>query len=284
MEIIDVEQGSVDWKNIRAKKIGASDAPAIMKVSKWKTPYSLWIEKLGHTQDKSLSKYMQRGLDLEPIAREKYLENTGIRVAPCVAISDKYPWMMASVDGFDGNKNIVEIKCPGQEDHNMALSGKIPQHYYPQLQHQMFVFEVEKAFYFSFDGKDGVILEILRDDSYIEKLILEEKKFFDCVRTLEAPEFEIKDFMVNETEVFSNLAKEYLIVNEALSQLQIKLAEIKEELIVKAGNQNTIGAGLKLQKVIRKGNPKYSAIPELKVIDLDQYRGDPVSYWKISEC
>ncbi len=43
-------QHSNEWLELRKNKIGASDAPIIMKVSPWKTPYRLWEEKLGLTE------------------------------------------------------------------------------------------------------------------------------------------------------------------------------------------------------------------------------------------
>ncbi len=38
-------QNTPEWHAFRRKRIGASDAPVIMGISPWKTPYQLWIEK-----------------------------------------------------------------------------------------------------------------------------------------------------------------------------------------------------------------------------------------------
>jgi putative phage-type endonuclease len=120
---------------------------------------------------------MQRGLDLEPIARENFIRSTGIQVMPIVVVKD---WAMASLDGMsDDGSCIVEIKCPGSRDHSTALKGKIPDHYQAQLQHQMYVTGLQETFYYSFDGKEGVYFKVKRDDEYIERMVNKEKKFYE---------------------------------------------------------------------------------------------------------
>ena len=42
-----MEQKSEEWLDWRKKGIGSSDAPIIMGVSPWKTPFELWEEKTG---------------------------------------------------------------------------------------------------------------------------------------------------------------------------------------------------------------------------------------------
>ena len=42
---IELTQNTPEWLEFRRKKIGASDAPIILEVSTWKTPYQLWLVK-----------------------------------------------------------------------------------------------------------------------------------------------------------------------------------------------------------------------------------------------
>ena len=93
-------QQTPEWLELRRKKIGASDAPCIMGVSPWKTPYELWLEKLtGKEQSQTWA--MKEGIRKEEEARTEFEKQTGIIVFPKVLISDKYDWMMASLDGID---------------------------------------------------------------------------------------------------------------------------------------------------------------------------------------
>jgi putative phage-type endonuclease len=177
--IVDVEQGSKAWHELRKSKITATDAPVIMGASPWKTKHQLYYEKTESGYEIVINERMQRGLDLEPIARETFIFSTGTFVAPAVVVKD---WAMASLDGItkDGSY-IIEIKCPGEKYHAIALQGKVPDHYYPQLQHQMYVTDLKEAGYVSFDGKDFVCVKVQRDDAYIERMVEEEKKFYECL-------------------------------------------------------------------------------------------------------
>src|SRR5271170_1345030 len=121
-------QNTPEWLEMRRNKIGASDAPIIMQVSPWKTPYQLWEEKLGIAKQKQISYEMQRGTNLEEIARQEFEKMTGLIIFPQVVQHPNFEWMIASLDGIDlAHENIVEIKCPGINDHQYALDGKIPE-------------------------------------------------------------------------------------------------------------------------------------------------------------
>ena len=177
-----------EWEAMRKDKIGASDAPIIMGVSPFDTPYSLWQKKLNLLPPTELSSAMARGHDLEPIALGEVQDRLGVAVKPQVKFHPQLPWMMASLDGLsDDGQTLVEVKCPGQVDHKTAQEGNIPDKYIPQLQHQLEVCELEKGYYFSYDGKAGVLVEFFRDDKYIKKLITVEKEFFICMQDLTPP-------------------------------------------------------------------------------------------------
>ena len=177
-----MKQGSQEWLDFRKNKIGASDAPVIMGVSPWKKPLTLWEEKMGLKKEKVNSYFMQRGLHLEASARLYFNAMMGLNTQPDMSINFNYPWMIASLDGYDPNKNVaVEIKCPGKEDHKLALQGKIPEKYYPQLQHQMAVMELNSIYYLSFDGKSGPIIHVNRNQYYIDQMIKKEEKFYQCL-------------------------------------------------------------------------------------------------------
>lgn len=176
-------QGSPEWLKLRRSKVTASDACIIMG-SPYKTKARLYEEKTLEIET-FVSSRMQRGLDLEPIARDLFTLKTGIEMIPRVSVKD---WAMASLDGISSRNEILEIKCPGEKDHSIALSGKIPEHYIAQLQHEMYVFDSEKVYYFSFDGFDGVVVEVNRDEDYIKKMLVEEWKFYECLMNRKPPQ------------------------------------------------------------------------------------------------
>jgi putative phage-type endonuclease len=277
-------QGTNEWLNMRRNHIGASDAPVIMGVSPWKSAYSLWEEKVGFRENSPSTYAMQRGLDLEEKARKCFESKTNLIVFPRVMFHSDYNWMMASMDGLDiEEENAVEIKCPGKEDHLVAVNGMIPDKYYPQLQHQMEVCNLEKMFYFSFDGSDGVIVECVRDDKYIKKLLKEERDFYDHMVDFVPPKMSEKDFDVRTDDIWRSSVEEWIRASQELNKWEKTEKELKQHLIEMANGKNTKGAGITVSKILRKGNIDYSKIKEMNGIDLDMYRRDPVEYWKISK-
>ena len=275
-------QGTADWLEMRRSYIGASDAPVIMGVSPWKTPYQLWKEKLG-LYEQETNKAMRRGTSMEETARREFELTTGYVTKPKVVFSTQYDWMMASLDGItDAGDVLVEIKCPGSVDHSSAVSGRVPDKYMPQMQHQMACTGLDHGYYFSFNGTTGALVEVERDDDYIKKLITKEQRFWESIQEMEAPELEDRDFHLRSDVEWTQTAEEYKSLRLQLKALELQEKKLKERLIDISGNSNIVGGGIKLSKVLRKGAVEYTKIPELIDVDLESYRKGPVEYWKVS--
>jgi putative phage-type endonuclease len=172
-------QGTEAWKELRYTKITASDASVILGVNPWMTRDNLLKQKLRLFPETIINSSMQRGIDLEPIARKRFEQMTGILVVPDVKIHPINDWMMVSLDGISiDEKDIVEIKCTNKKNHELAKNGIIPGIYYPQVQHQISVCGVDSCHYFSFDGHDGIIVLVERDDNFINEMIEKEYEFY----------------------------------------------------------------------------------------------------------
>lgn len=282
MKKLQLEQGSAEWHEFRKNHIGASDAPVIMNLSPWTTPYQLWRRMLDLDPPKTTNSAMQRGNDLEPLARMLVEESFGEEFEPVVCVSDNIEWMSASLDAISKNeKTVVEIKCPGKEDHLAAIGNVIPEKYVPQLQHQMSVCELDFMYYFSFDGKDGKLLKAYRDDDYINRMIEAETIFWECVQTLTAPPFGDKDFIERKDFQWLQGSKDWLETKNQLKELEEKEQKQRQYLIQLAENQSCKGNGITLTKIVRKGNIEYEKIPELMGLDLEKYRKNNIETWRI---
>lgn len=278
---MNMKQGSIEWIAMRKNHIGASDAPIIMGVSPYTTPYELWLDKLGLAKDKIVTASMQRGNQLEPKAREIFQAHTGIEMIPKVIVHPDISYMMASLDGISSEGFAVEIKCPGAIDHASALNGEVPEKYIPQLQHQMEVCGLEWIFYFSFDGENGKILEVKRDQNYIDKMLIKEKEFWDCVLNFEPPEFTSKDYVTRNDNEWRLYAEQYRISDQTIKASQQIKDRAKDNLIRLSGKSSCQGAGLKLCHIVRKGNIPYKDIPEIQKMDLEKYRKPATETWRI---
>lgn len=285
MRIIEgLEQGSAEWLALRKKSIGASEAPIIMGESPWTTPYQLWCRKLGLEPEQSDNSAMAEGRRKEPLVREMLRRGYPDPIMPIVAQHDTCDWLIASLDGIDSDGRIYEIKCPGIADHEKADKGYVPEKYRAQLQHQMLVTGKSCVIYASYNETFDpplVSFKVDRDDEYIGKLATALQDFYRCMETLVAPPLTDRDFVEKSDLAWQEAVTLY---REACRQADY-FSELKEtarkELLELSSGLNTKGCGLKLSKVVRKGTVDYSAIPELKEINLDQYRKAPVVSYRI---
>jgi putative phage-type endonuclease len=279
-----MEQNTKEWLDLRKNHIGASDAPIIMGVSPWRTPYQLWQEKLGLGESQTETQAMRYGKQMEEPARQAYEKYTGNLVCPEVIFHPTKKFMMASLDGLSFDRSIaVEIKNSNSEDHRIAKDGKIPEKYYPQVQHQLACLGINMLHYFSYRDGDGVVVEVERDHTYIESLYKEEESFWNKVLNLDAPDLGERDFVKIEDENFARLAAEWGNLTKQLALLEKKEKEYRAALIARANGQNARGNGITLTKIVRKGAVDYKKVPELIGVDLEVYRKEPVESWRISQ-
>lgn len=290
MKILTLEQNTPEWHEFRRTHIGASDAPIIMGVSPFRTPLQLWQDKTqGTTQFQNSA--MKRGIELEPKARaefEKLFEELffqKVTILPCVAQSDEREYAIASLDGYDLDARVcAEIKCPGEKDHQLAVDGKIPPKYMPQLQHQLYVTGLNKMYYFSYGENNAypVILECTRDDEYIANMLLEEEKFYRCMLSKTPPALTERDYVERTEEDFCAISILYCRLKMEIAKLQEQEERTKEKLIELAGGQNCTVGALKISQITRQGSVDYSKIKELHGVDLNQYRKPASSYTSIT--
>lgn len=276
-------QGSKEWLQMRKNHIGASDAPVIMGVSPWKTTYQLWEEKCGLSGEQETTSAMKYGHDMEEPARQAYEKHTGNLVSPTVVFHPEKDYMMASLDGisFEGDIS-VEIKNVRDEDHKQAKNGKVPEKYFPQVQHQLACLGHDRLHYFSVNSGDCALVEVKRDNEYIKKLYDLEEKFWDNVKNLREPELTEKDYITIADEQNITIAKELKAIQQQIKELEETAKKHKQTLIEASGGKNAKIGPVKLTKSIRKGTVDYGKIIELEGVDLDQYRKEPVIAWRVS--
>jgi len=81
---------------------------------------------------------------------------------------------------------------------------------------------------------------------------------------------------------FTTTAEKLLEIQKKIKFLKIKEKEEAERLKSICGEETTSFNGYTYKNIERKGSIKYTLIPELKKINLEQYRSEPTSYWKLS--
>jgi putative phage-type endonuclease len=276
-------QGTPEWHRWRLQGIGASDAPVIMRDSRYRTPRVLWSIKTGRGEEESDKPAAQRGRALESVAREVYEAKVGIQMEPLCLTHDRLVWMRASLDGvsFDGAV-VLEIKCPlSSGDHALAREGQIPPHYYAQLQHQLEVTGAEEAHYWSFDGADGALVRTQPDRDYIGRLVAAEEAFWQRVLENRWPEDDGELDRGVDSE-WRGAAIEYRRAKARLDEAAASEETARGRLEQLATARRTYGCGVEVLRSLRKGAINYAAVPELRGVDLELHRKPAVEVVRIN--
>lgn len=176
MQILNFTQGSEEWHNARLGRFGGTDAQAIATAGKGLE--TLCYQKVGEILTKRPAKEpytngdMERGVELEPIARQAYELETGLKVTE-VGYILKNEFVGVSPDGLVEDKGMLEIKSPSDAVFVKYLfDRKIETKYLWQMQHQMLVAERDWVDFVVFnDGLNKLdITRVNRDEAMIKKL------------------------------------------------------------------------------------------------------------------
>jgi putative phage-type endonuclease len=274
--IMKLVQGSAEWHEHRRKHRNASETPAVLGVSPWQTPYQLWQVKLGLVEPE-VTPAMLHGTQLEPQARAAYEALTGHVMQPLVLVDGEYG---ASLDGVSlAGDRVLEIKCPFKGRHSTLWktveSGRLPEHYQWQVQHQLMVTKAEIADVFVFDGTEGIQLEVTPDLNAWPQIHEAWDAFMRCVTGAQAPPLTARDTRVRHDPEWISAAAAYLELRTAYDVLWSNLEEAKAKLIGLTGHAKEQGGGVSVTRLWKRGNVDYKNIPELKGLDLERYRVAP---------
>ena len=189
-----MNQGSDEWFEARMGKVTASRVADIL--AKTKSGYSasrdnylaqLVCERLTNEKTESfINSAMQRGTDIEPLARLSYEVNQNVLVDEVGFVPHPSIIMAgASPDGLVGDDGLLEIKCPNTATHiETLLSQTVPGRYNTQMQFQMACTGREWCDFVSFDNRLPEELQLFvkrvpRDNMYIRLMEDEIFKFLN---------------------------------------------------------------------------------------------------------
>lgn len=97
----------------RSKFVGGSDVAAIMGMSRWETPLSVWAKKTGQIpQDIEINEAIELGIELEDFVAKKFERKSGkkVRVDNRDFTHAEYPYMKAHIDRWVVGGEILECK------------------------------------------------------------------------------------------------------------------------------------------------------------------------------
>lgn len=176
-----------EWLTARRDGIGGSDAAAICGLSKWKSPFAVWVDKVSTEPPADTAGEAARwGTILEPIVRDEVATRTqlGIVPDPWLYAHAEHDFMRANIDGLvDGEPvGIYEGKTGSVYTADGWDNDQIPTAYQIQIQHYLAVTGLEWALCGVLIGGQRLeIREVGRDDELIGSLITIEADFWGHV-------------------------------------------------------------------------------------------------------
>jgi len=284
---IELDQGSLEWHEHRAKFRNASEAGTVMDVSPWQTKRELWESKNGLGTPFVGNVATAWGNEHEPTALEAVSKLLGVDLQPTIFVEGDYS---ASLDGYgvddDGRTVSVEIKCPYQKERSKLWAqvqsdgmDRIPENYYWQMVHQQLCAKADRVYFFVYIPGLGY------DEQY--DLVPFQMKQGDEATLIEAWDlfcsFEPDpDWIERDDEVIVSLVKKHrrLVAEKKFIDGEVKAVE--KALKAEAGMKNVTAFGSMIQVIEKKGSVDYRAIPELKGIDLEDFRKPGSTYQKIT--
>lgn len=261
---IEIDEAKARWLEERKTGIGASDAPVVAGISKYKTLLSLYCEKLGITEPPNVdTEAAEWGILLEEPVAQKYAKVTGRLLeypGPyTIQRSEQWPFATCTIDRFivghgpihlgqpDFGRGVLQIKTTSAL-HEDEWSEGPPPAVYCQVQHEMAVTRCQW-------GSAAVLVggqkfrwaDVPRDDSFIEQLMAREAWFWGLVQSQTPPEPDAGDkdtlarLFPRDTGEVIELSGEFLTIDEQLLQVKGQIDPLYRE---KERLENLIRAAL----------------------------------------
>lgn len=196
-----MDQRSEDWFSARLGKVTASKVKDVMAKGRGGAPSAtrqnymmqLLCERLtGRREESFTSAAMQRGTELEPVARSAYEIDKGVMTTETgLILHPKIEGFGASPDGLVGDRGMLEIKCPNTATHVFTIqSGKHDPQYEWQMLAQLSCTDRDWVDFVTFDDRlpdelQYACFRFERDEARIRQMETEIKLFLEELAELE---------------------------------------------------------------------------------------------------
>lgn len=185
----EFEVDSAEWHEARRSSLGASEVAAVLGLSPWQTPLSVYMAKMG-VRNEIPENLAYFGRALEPVIAkwvEDRHEEIGSLDEGFSARSEKWPWLTVSPDrvwyGDDGRPD-DSGPCPVELKTSSAFgrdkwSGGVPLFYQAQVQAQIAVLDAPYGWLAVLHGgNEPELYRIERDNDFIDGHLIPKTKAF----------------------------------------------------------------------------------------------------------
>lgn len=186
-----------EWLEYRRRGIGGSDIGAICGVNPWKSPMSVYLDKIGDLPPVTENEAMHFGKKLEQLVADEYKERTGHRIERrnFMYQHPEKPWALANVDRviYDRERGpgVLEVKTASEYSKSDWASGIVPEQYQLQLQWYLWIMGYEwGAFAVLVGGNKFYSYEMERNETIISYMVDIAERFWYGVQHRIPPAFD----------------------------------------------------------------------------------------------
>lgn len=133
----------------RKQGIGGSDVAAVLGVSPYRTPYQVWLDKIGQAPEREETEILHFGQVLEQVIADEYVRRNGAKVQRRNAMYQHkdHPELIANIDRYIVGGKILECKtCNAFAADKFGKDGdSVPDEYLLQVQHYMHITGIHEA-------------------------------------------------------------------------------------------------------------------------------------------
>lgn len=278
-------QRSKEWFQKRKSRITGSIAGACLGVNPWMKPgeamRSLVRDALNAEREFTGNIATEYGVRNEDHAI-KCLEIDHDLEVKETGFHTYEDWLGASPDGLIGDDTVLEIKTPyGLRNGGEFKALREQPYYYAQVQLEMLCTGRIKAIFYQWAPHAQKIEYINLDHEWLSinlpKLSVFHQQFLN---ELKNPKKYLEPKVKTvRCDLFQSLVEE----RKELLEHAKRLKEVESQIKQFAEHEGTDleGFGVKVSKVVKKGNVDYKSIPALKGLDLEEYHKPPSEYWMI---
>lgn len=258
--------------------LGGSDAAAILGISPWKSPYQLYMEKVGEWQeeiDEKRERIFARGRRLEPIVVEMLVDELKSDGHDVEIIERNHRYTDTElnylkseidvelvIDGEEVNGEIKTVTPFAAKEWGEQGTDEIPLHYTAQVLHGLMIKPRKRAIVAALIGADDLRVHFVdRDQDAIDMIRKKEIEFWNRIVNREPPD------PVTATDIKYLYRKDQGLVMDADDELASLCAELR-------GHKNTAKA---LEELIDELVTKI----KLKMGDASvlMYQGKKIATW-----
>jgi putative phage-type endonuclease len=258
LKIPQYEQRSPEWFKQRENKLTSSDAATALGINPYQKSTEVLFKKCGHDLNPFVGNVATlHGQKYENEAIEKYCEitgqvnyNFGLIAHEDVYKNKDYYWLAGSPDGISLSKTdlnakpiLLEVKCPYRR---VIKQGCIPEYYFPQVQLNMFICDLEIADFIEYRPPNEInIVRINRDELWLKEnlkkleIFWKEIEFYRDNDIKTHPKFPVKKKVLDLSD-FSNLCIDNKTKkNDDYQEIILDKYSIKEDKKCKCNSKST---------------------------------------------